>query len=157
VLAHAAASAEVTHNHPEGVKGAQATAAAIYMARCGDSKAQIRASIERMFQYDLSHTIDDIRPKYEFDETCQRTVPEAFAAFLDSSGYEEAVRNAISLGGDADTLACITGGIAEAHYGGVPPDIAARTLAVLDDRLRGVFDAFVSRFGGSPRRQAQVS
>src|SRR5262249_33669356 len=119
-LAEARRSAEVTHNHPEGIKGAQATATAIFLAGTGNTKPHIRDEIEKMFGYDLRRTVDDIRPTYQFNETCQRTVPEAIVAFLDSSDYESAIRNAISLGGDADTLACIAGGIAEAFYGGVP-------------------------------------
>src|SRR5262245_32317379 len=118
VLAEAARSAEVTHNHPEGVKGAEACAAAIFMARRGESKQRIKHSIQQMFGYDLSGSLDELRPTYEFDETCQGTVPAAMVAFIESTDYEDAVRKAISLGGDADTLACITGGIAEAHYGG---------------------------------------
>jgi ADP-ribosylglycohydrolase len=113
VVGEAARSARVTHDHPEGVKGAQATAAAIFMARHGDTKREIRAGVERMFGYDLSRRLDDLRPTYRFDETCQRTVPPAIIAFLESTSYEDAVRKAISLGGDADTLACITGGIAK--------------------------------------------
>jgi ADP-ribosylglycohydrolase len=147
VLAHAAASAEVTHNHPEGIKGAQATAAAIYMARQGDSKRRIKEWIEGTFGYDLGQRIDDIRSTYSFDESCQGTVPPAIIAFLESTDYEEAVRKAISLGGDADTLACITGAIAEAHYGGLPSHIEERTLAALDDRLRGIVVAFRGQYG----------
>jgi ADP-ribosylglycohydrolase len=147
VLAEAARSAEATHNHPEGVKGAQATAAAVFMARHGDSKQAIKAGITRRFGYDLNPTIDALRPTYRFDESCQETVPPAIIAFLESDDFESAVRLAISLGGDADTLACITGAIAEAHYGGVPPAIAARTLETLDDHLRGVFGRFQARFG----------
>jgi ADP-ribosylglycohydrolase len=146
VLAEAERSAAVTHNHPEGIKGAQATAAAIFMARRGETKRHIKESVERMFGYRLNDTLDRIRPTYEFDETCQRTVPAALIAFLESSDYEDAVRKAISLGGDADTLACITGGIAEAHYGGVPPHIAKPAMAALDDRLRGLVLAFRNRY-----------
>ena len=149
VLAEAARSAEVTHNHPEGIKGAQATAAAIFMARQGEPKQRIRDSISAMFGYDLTHSVDGIRPTYKFDESCQGTVPAAIVAFLDSRDYEDAVRKAISLGGDADTLACITGAIAEAHYGGVPPHIADRALQILDDRLRTVVRQFSERFPGS--------
>jgi len=138
VLVHAARSAEVTHSHPEGVKGAQATAAAVFMARSGETKRSMKSSLEDMFGYDLDRRLDDIRPTHEFDVSCQGTVPLALIAFLESSGYEDAVRKAVSLGGDADTLACIAGAVAEAHYGGVPPSIAAQTLAALDDRLRGV-------------------
>src|SRR5262245_19360006 len=147
VLAQAARSAEVTHNHPEGVKGAQATAAAIFMALRGRSKSVIRTSLERMFCYDLHARLDDIRPTYWFDESCQGTVPPAIIAFLESSDFEDAVRKAISLGGDADTLACITGAVAEAHYGGVPDHIASRTLDALDDRLRDVVFRFYRRYG----------
>ena len=146
VLAEAARSAEVTHNHPEGVKGAQATAAAIFMARQGESKHRIKDAISGMFGYDLSQSVDEIRPAYEFDESCQGTVPAAIIAFLDSHDYEDAVRKAISLGGDADTLACITGAIAEAHYGGVPPHILQPTIERLDPRLFSVVRAFCLRY-----------
>lgn len=146
VLDEAARSAECTHNHPEGIKGAQATAAAIFMARRGATKPKIKASLEKMFGYNLSESLDDIRPGYEFNETCQATVPQAVIAFLESTSYEDSVRKAISLGGDADTLACITGGIAEAHYGGVPPHIAKPAMAALDDRLRGIVTAFRARY-----------
>jgi len=142
VLIHAARSAEVTHNHPEGVRGAQATAAAVFMARNGDTKRTMKSSLEHMFGYDLDRRLDDIRPTHRFDESCQGTVPLALVAFLESSDYEDAVRKAVSLGGDADTLACIAGAVAEAHYGGVPSPIAAQALAVLDDRLRNVVVKF---------------
>ena len=147
VLTEAARSAEVTHNHPEGVKGAQATATAIFMARHGDTKLAIKNAVERRFGYDLSRGLDDLRPGYGFDESCQGTVPPALIAFLESNDFEDAVRKAISLGGDADTLACITGSIAEAFYGGVPPFIAARTLEALDARLRSVVLPFCERYG----------
>ncbi len=114
VLAAAKKSADVSHNHREGIKGAQATAIAILMGRQGESKEAMRIEIARRFHYDLDHRLDDIRPSYAFDETCQKTVPEALVAFLESTDYEDAVRNAVSLGGDSDTLACITGGIAAA-------------------------------------------
>ncbi len=113
-------SAEVTHNHPEGIKGAQATAAAIYMARTGKSKAEIKQYIETRFKYDLNRTCDMIRPTYQFNESCQGTVPEAIIAFLDSTDFENAIRLGISLGGDSDTLTCITGAIAEAFYKSIP-------------------------------------
>jgi ADP-ribosylglycohydrolase len=147
VLAQAARSAVVTHNHPEGIKGAQATAAAIFMARQGETKARIKHSLERMFGYDLSGRLDMLRLTYEFDESCQGTVPAALIAFLESHDYEDAVRNAISLGGDADTLACITGAVAEAHYGGLPPHILVPALGALDERLRGVVVRFCERYG----------
>jgi ADP-ribosylglycohydrolase len=145
VLAEAARSAEVTHNHPEGVKGAQATAAAVFFARGGQSKRSIKQALEQMFGYDLGQPLDVIRPGYEFDVSCQGTVPPALVAFLESTSFEDAVRKAISLGGDADTLACITGGVAEAYYGGLPADIESRTLAALDARLRNVVERFRER------------
>jgi ADP-ribosylglycohydrolase len=147
VLAEAAKSAEVTHNHPEGIKGAQATAAAVFLARGGESKHRIKNWLERTFGYNLSERLDDIRPTYRFDESCQGTVPAALIAFLESQNYEDAVRKAISLGGDADTLACITGAVAEPHYAGVPPHIAAAALHALDDRLRAVVIRFCERYG----------
>ena len=147
VLAEAKASAEVTHDHPEGIRGAQATAAAIFLARSGHSKEDIREQIAQRFGYDLERTLAEIRPHYRFDVTCQGSVPESIIAFLESDDYEDAIRNAISLGGDADTMACITGGIAEAAYGGVPQDIADEALERLDPRLREVVEAFEERFG----------
>ena len=113
----ARATANVTHNHPEGIKGAESTASAIYMARNGFSKEEIKEYIEREFHYNLDRTLDEIRPGYHMDETCQRTVPEAIIAFLESKDFEDAIRNAVSLGGDTDTLGAITGSIAEAFYG----------------------------------------
>lgn len=149
VLDEAKRSAEVTHNHPEGIKGAQATATAVFMGRSGASKDQIREAIQSMFAYDVSRSIEEIRPEYEFSESCQGTVPQAIISFLDSDDYESAIRLAISLGGDADTLACITGGIAHAYYGSIPDTIAERALAKLDDRLRGVVDKFCRKYGVS--------
>ena len=113
----ARATANVTHNHSEGIKGAEATASAIYMARNESSKEEIKEYIEREFHYNLDRTLDEIRPGYHMDETCQRTVPEAIIAFLESKDFEDAIRNAVSLGGDTDTLGAITGSIAEAFYG----------------------------------------
>ena len=113
----ARATANVTHNHPEGIKGAEATASAIYMARNESSKEEIKEYIEKEFHYNLDRTLDEIRPGYHMDETCQRTVPEAIIAFLESKDFEDAIRNAVSLGGDTDTLGAITGSIAEAFYG----------------------------------------
>lgn len=149
VLREAKRSAEVTHNHPEGIRGAQATAAAIFLGRQGESKSRIRAFIQQRFGYDLNRTIEGIRPTYSFNESCQGTVPEAIIAFLDSSDYEEAVRLAISLGGDADTLACIAGGVAEAFYGGVPKWIAELAMARLDDTLRRTVMHFYEQYGKS--------
>jgi len=135
-------SAAVTHNHPEGIKGAQATAAAIYLARDGMKKDNIKDYIESKYKYDLSRTLDEIRPVYRFNETCQETVPEAIIAFLESSSFEDAIRNAISLGGDSDTLAAITGSIAEAYYG-IESIITTRAFHFLDDTLSSVINAWL--------------
>ena len=137
----AALTAEVSHNHPEGIKGAEATAAAIFMARSGSSKDEIRAYTEREFGYDLSQTCAELRLKNRHDETCQVTMPLVFAAFLESTDFEDAIRNAVSLGGDTDTIACITGSIAEAFYG-VPEEIAAEGRK----RLPADMDALLERF-----------
>lgn len=146
VLCTAKAYTEITHNHAEGVKGAQATAAAIFLARTGETKDRIKSYLEDTFAYDLSRTIAHIRPVYRFDVTCQGSVPEAIIAFLESVDYEDAVRNAISLGGDSDTQACIAGGIAEAFYGGVPEAIQERVFEVLDDGLRSIASRFRERY-----------
>jgi ADP-ribosylglycohydrolase len=148
VEVRAAWSAEVTHNHPEGVKGAMATAAAIFLARRGQSKEQILEHVEGRYGYDLHRSLDSIRPAYCFDVSCQGSVPEAIIAFLESESYEDAVRKAVSLGGDSDTIACITGGIAEAFYGGVPEVIATEALSRLDHKLRGVVEEFAARYRG---------
>jgi ADP-ribosylglycohydrolase len=155
-------SAEVTHNHPEGIKGALAVTDAIFMCRVynggyGDEngnpinkrltfeeyKIQIKEYIEREFEYDLSKTLDEIRPTYRFNESCQDTVPQAIIAFLESIDFEDAIRNAISLGGDSDTLAAITGSIAEAAYG-IPDWIKSKALDYLDDTLRHVYYQWLS-------------
>ncbi|MCU0492040.1 MAG: ADP-ribosylglycohydrolase family protein [Chloroflexaceae bacterium] len=146
VLHHAKRTAIVTHSHPEGVKGALAIAAATFLARTGSSKGAIAAHIERTYAYDLNTTIDEIRPSYEFDSSAQGTVPQAIIAFLDSNDYESAVRLAVSLGGDADTLACMAGSIAEAFYGGVPPAIRQQALERLDDSMLEIIAAFEERF-----------
>lgn len=150
VMQHAERTAAVTHNHPEGIRGAQATAAAIYLARAGNDKQAIRQQLEALFGYDLSTRLSDIRETYEFDVSCQGSVPQSMVAFLEASDFEDAIRNAISLGGDADTMACIAGGIAEAYWG-VPDKIAKQTLAYLDDQLRKVVEEFIRRFGVSKR------
>jgi ADP-ribosylglycohydrolase len=146
VLEQAKATAEITQNHPEGIKGAEATALAVFLARTGRNKEDIRRRIMAQFGYNLKRTTDDIRPGYSFDISCQGTVPEAMVAFLDSDSYEDAVRNAVSLGGDSDTLACITGGIAEAFYGGVPDEIIARVREHLTPDLWSITEAFTKKF-----------
>ena len=146
VLSAAADTAAVTHNHPEGIKGSQATATAIFLARCGHDRAAIAQTITDRFGYDLSRTLDEIRPTYTFNESCQETVPEAIIACLESTDFEDALRNAVSLGGDADTVTCITGAIAEAFYGGVPEPIADRVWQYLDAPLRHTIAAFRARY-----------
>lgn len=145
VLGEAKRSAEVTHNHPEGIKGAQAVAAAIFLARTGSSKEAIRHYLEETFGYDLQRTVAEIRPSYRFDVSCQGSVPEAIICFLEGDSYEEAVRKAISLGGDSDTQACIAGGIAEAFHG-LPEDIRAEAMNRLDVVLKEVVLEFARRF-----------
>ncbi len=140
-LKMAKVTAEVTHNHPEGIKGAQATAAAIFLARTGHIKPEIRQYVEQTFDYDLNRTCDEIRPYYCHVETCQETVPEAIIAFLESASFEDALRNAVSLGGDSDTLACITGGIAEAFYG-MPPELQQETLKRLPEEMQETYELF---------------
>jgi ADP-ribosylglycohydrolase len=146
VLQAAKRSAEVTHNHPEGIKGAQATAAAIFLAKTDQSQAEIKTYIESTFGYDLSQTLDEMRPTYRFDVSCQGSVPQAITAFLESTNFEDAIRNAISLGGDSDTIACIAGSIAEAFYGGVPAAIAEEIMIRLDQQLVDVVEAFRTRY-----------
>ncbi|BBC22862.1 ADP-ribosylglycohydrolase family protein [Pseudanabaena sp. ABRG5-3] len=136
VLKEAERCTATTHNHPEGIKGGQATAATIFLARQGKTKAEIRDYIEQNFNYDLHRTIDEIRPNYKFEVSCQKSVPEAIIAFLESTDFEDAIRNAVSLGGDSDTIAAITGSIAEAFYGGVPYAIAVQAWKKLDRQIR---------------------
>jgi ADP-ribosylglycohydrolase len=142
VLREAERSAAVTHNHPEGIKGAQATALAVFLARSGASKDEIRSDIAQRFGYDLDRTVDDIRPGYEWDVSCQGSVPEAIVAFLDSSDVEDAIRLAVSLGGDADTQAAIAGGIAEAFYREIPDPIVVAVRERLPPKFIDVTDAF---------------
>jgi ADP-ribosylglycohydrolase len=146
VLAQARQSAEVTHDHPEGIKGAQAAALAVFLARTGSGKEDIREQIGRRFGYDLQRTVADIRPAYTFNESCQETVPEAIVAFLDSTDFESAIRLAVSLGGDSDTLACIAGGIAQAYYRDIPAWIMEKTLERLPSELRDLVGEFESRY-----------
>lgn len=141
-LALAAVTASVSHNHPEGVKGAQAIAASIYLCKEGKSKAEIKKYIERAFDYNLNRTIAEIRPGYEFDESCQGSVPEAIIAFLEGNSFEEVLRLAISLGGDSDTIACMACAIAACMYP-IPDDIAKKCDELLTDDLREIKNQFV--------------
>ena len=135
----AALTAMVTHDHPEGIKGAEATASAIFLARKGSTKAEIKAYVESEFGYDLSRTCEEIRPTYHHVESCQQTVPEAITAFLEGYSFEDVIRTAVSLGGDCDTLTCIAGGIAEAFYG-VPEEIARECRKRLPGDMLEVVD-----------------
>lgn len=135
-------SASITHNHPEGIKGAQATAAAIWLARNGKSKAEIKDYISAKYGYNLDRTCDEIRPDYEFDVTCQGSVPESIIAFLESTDYESTVRLAVSLGGDSDTQACIAGGIAEAFYKDIPKEIVSSAMRLLPDYFKETLKKF---------------
>lgn len=145
VLKQAKMTAGITHNHPEGIKGAQATALAVYLARSGTGKDEIRARIKKGFGYNLDRTVDEIRAVYSFDISCQGTVPEAIISFLDSESYEDAIRNAVSLGGDSDTLACITGGISEAFYGPVPENIYRKVKEILPPELMDIAQSFYEK------------
>jgi ADP-ribosylglycohydrolase len=144
-LKEAKRSAEVTHNHPEGIKGAQAVALAIWMARKGEGKAAIRRAIEKQFGYDLSRDCDFIRQVNKFDETCQGSVPEAITCFLESTDFEDCIRLSISIGGDSDTIACLAGGIAQAYYGEIPDWIVAETRARLPQEFLVILDRFEDR------------
>ena len=134
-------SAEVTHSHPEGIKGAEATATAVFMARTGAGKNEIKNYIEQNYKYDLSRRLDEIRPNYYFNETCQKTVPEAIICYLESVNFEDALRNAISLGGDSDTLAAVTCSIAEAEYK-IPDEISNLIFNKLDENLKTILKKF---------------
>ena len=136
-------SAEVSHNHPEGIKGAEATASAIFLARTGSTKEEIKAYIVDNFGYDLSRTCDEIRPGYHHVETCQETVPEAITAFLEGESFEDVIRTAVSLGGDCDTLTCIAGSIAEGFYG-IPEELKQECRNRLPEELRKVLDQYDS-------------
>lgn len=146
VLKQAKLSAECTHNHPEGIKGAQATALSIFLARKENDKETIRKEISERFDYNLNRTVEQIRPHYCFSESCQQTVPEAIIAFLDSNDYEHAIRLAVSLGGDSDTLACITGGIAEAYYKGVPEHIVNDTMRIIPQAFKEIVKQFTEKY-----------
>ncbi|MFH2065786.1 MAG: ADP-ribosylglycohydrolase family protein [Pseudomonadota bacterium] len=147
VLEQAEKSASATHNHPEGIKGAQATALAVYLARNGKDKETIREEITQRFGYALDRTVETIRPDYRFDVSCQGSVPQAIIAFLDSENYEDAVRKAVSLGGDSDTQACIAGGIAQAYYRYIPESIIRQVHGILPEPLLSVLQEFTERIG----------
>ncbi len=147
VLDQAAKGAAVTHNHPEGVKGAQAVALAVFLARTGESKTVIRREIAALFDIDLDRTLNDVRETYIFDASCQGSVPESLIAFLESLDFEDAVRKAISLGGDSGSMAAITGAVAEAFYGEIPEKIRWRVRQSLPETLLDVVDAFSARYG----------
>ena len=143
-------SAEVTHNHPEGIKGAQATASSIFFMRHGKSKNAIeeyknklKDYIQNKYKYDLNFTLNKIRPSYAFNESCQKTGPQAIVSFLESENFEDAIRNAISIGGDSDTLAAITGSIAEAAYG-IPKDIKEKAINYLDKKIKELYNKWVN-------------
>ncbi|MCE5192612.1 MAG: ADP-ribosylglycohydrolase family protein [Candidatus Cryosericum sp.] len=145
-MAEAQRSAEVTHNHPEGIKGAQSVAAAIFMARQGLSQSEIRDALETRFGYNLHRTYEEIQPSCSFDETCQRSVPEALICVLGSTSFEDAIRRAVALGADADTQAAIAGSVAEALYGGVPKEIAREARARLTLQFIDILDAFQEKY-----------
>ena len=144
-IALSKAVTKVSHNHPEGLKGAEATTIALYMARTGSNILEIRDRIDKQY-YPMNFTLDGIRDGYRFNETCQDTVPQALMAFFESTSFEDAIRNAISIGGDSDTLAAITGGIAEAYYG-IPEAIRKHALTFLDERLLAILNAFEAKYG----------
>jgi ADP-ribosylglycohydrolase len=157
VLLKAAESTEITHNHPEGIKGGQATVSAIFLAQTGKSKAEIKKFIEKSFQYNLNQHVDEIRPSYTFDVSSRGTVPQAIRAFIDSTDFEDAIRTAVSLGGDSDTLACITGGIAQAFYGGVPEPIVNKVYEILDERLGKITREFMEKYCQNRREKSGLN
>ena len=141
-------TAEVTHNHPEGVKGAESVASAIFLARTGCSKAEIKEYVVTEFGYDLDRTCDEIRPDYEFDVSCQGSVPEAIIAFLEGEDFEDVIRNAVSLGGDSDTIAAMAGSIAEAFYE-IPAWIEMEAMSRMDEGMLDVYSSFAEAIEGS--------
>jgi ADP-ribosylglycohydrolase len=146
VLEQAKRSAEVTHNHPEGIKGAQAVASAIFLARTGQEKPEIKRYVEETFGYDLNQSLATLRATYTFDVSCQGSVPQALIAFLEATDFEDAVRKAISIGGDSDTIACMAGGIAHAYYKTIPDAIKSQVAARLDAPLAQVVREFTARY-----------
>ena len=151
VLREAEKSAAVTHNHPEGIKGAQAVALAVLRARHARDKGAIKDETEERFAYDLSRSLADIRPGYRFDVTCQGSVPQALIAFLEADDFEDAVRNAVSLGGDSDTQACIAGAVAEAFFGGIPESLCKAVFEALDAFQRDILERFLQQTQGTTR------
>lgn len=145
VLKKAKKSAEITHDHPDGIKGAQAISAAIFLARNGSSKSEIKSYIEKSFSYNLEFRLDEIRPNYKFDVSCEGTVPQAIVAFLESTDFEDSIRNAISIGGDSDTIACMTGGIAEAFYKKVPIELQNKVKSYLPVEFLRILDDFYKK------------
>lgn len=145
-LEEAKRSAIVTHNHSEGIKGAQSVAGAVFLARNGASKEEIRNWVTQCFDYDVSRKVEEIRISYHFDETCPGSVPEAFCAFLESTDFESAVRLAVWLGGDADTQACIAGALAEAFYGEIPAPFLEVTLSLLPEEMKRLWSDFSARY-----------
>ena len=144
-------SVAATHNHPDGIAGAQATAGCVFLARTGHSKEEIREFVISNFNYDLTRELNEIRHSYSFDVSCVGSVPESIIAFMESVSFESAIRLAISLGGDSDTMACIAGAIAEPFYGGVPSSLWQTTETYLDEYLLGVINAFRSKFDTVPK------
>jgi ADP-ribosylglycohydrolase len=147
VLEQAKRSAEPSHNHPEGIKGAQAVASAVFLARTGNSKTVIKRYVEETFHYGLDEPLDELRRKPKKDATCPGSVPQAITAFLLSDSFEDAVRKAVSIGGDSDTIACMAGAIGHAFYKTIPADIKTRVMELLDDRLRSVVVRFCDVYG----------
>jgi ADP-ribosylglycohydrolase len=146
VLKQAKMSAEITHNHPEGIKGAQATAGAVFLAKNGKTKLEIKNFIEREFGYNMNFTLDQLIKNYGFDVSCQGSVPQSIFAFLESSDYEDTIRNCVAIGGDTDTIACIAGGLAQAFYKTIPENIIDQCIKRLDDRLWKIVKKFNAKF-----------
>ncbi len=145
VLEEASKSARVSHDHPEGIKGAQATALAVFLAFRGDDKKIIKETLEKKFDYNLSRKYSSFQPQYQFNVTCQGSVPEAIIAFLESEDFESAIRLAVSLGGDADTQAAIAGGIAEAFYQEIPAEWRIKALDILPEEINRIIDQFYEK------------
>jgi len=146
VLHEAERTAEVSHNHPEGIKGAQAVALSVYMAKHGYNKDQIGREIEKRFEYDLNRSLNTIRPDYSFEVSCQKSVPESIIAFMESDDCESAIRNAISLGGDSDTMACIAGAIAQAYYKDIPRYIAENVYSLIPEEFQQTLVLFERKY-----------